>query len=113
MVSRASGVTFLALGPLEAVVDGTPVALGGPQQRLVLAALLVHANEVVAAERLVEILWGDAPPNSALSTLQKLVYRLRTLMTSGEVVLEVPTVVTRAPGYVLQVGSVNFDAARF
>jgi DNA-binding SARP family transcriptional activator len=95
------------------MVGDTPAALGSPQLRLLLAALLVHVNEVVAADRLAEILWADAPPNSSSSTLQKLVYRLRTLVTTEGVAPEVPIVVTRAPGYVLRVDSVGYDAARF
>ena len=48
-----------------------------------LAALLVDANVVVSADRLVEVLWGDEPPPKAASSVQKLVYRLRSLLGSG------------------------------
>ena len=66
------------LGPLEAAdLGGTPVQLGSPQQRRVLAVLAVHGNQVVSSDRLVEVLWGDAPPTSASHTLQALVSRLR------------------------------------
>ena len=47
------------LGPLEVVRDGEQVRLGSAQQRRLLAALLVHANEVVSSDRLVDVLWGD------------------------------------------------------
>ena len=50
------------LGPLEVVRDGEPVRLGSPQQRRLLAVLVVHANEVVSSDRLVDVLWGDDPP---------------------------------------------------
>ena len=53
------------LGPLEVVRDGERVRLGSGQQRRLLAALVVHANEVVSRDRLVDVLWGDGPPPSA------------------------------------------------
>ncbi len=58
------------LGPLEVVRDGESVRLGSGQQRRVLAVLVVSANEVVSSYRLVEVLWGDAPPASATHSLQ-------------------------------------------
>ena len=52
------------LGPLEVVRDGERVRLGSGQQRRLLAVLVVHANEVVSSDRLVDVLWGDGPPPS-------------------------------------------------
>ena len=75
-------VAFRALGPLEVVVAGRVARLGSAKLRLTLAALLVNANAVVSADRLVDILWGDDPPATATSTVQSLVYRLRRLLTS-------------------------------
>ena len=57
-------VEFRVLGPLEAVIDGTPVKLGPPQQRALLALLLLNANEVVSRDRIVDELWGERPPAS-------------------------------------------------
>jgi len=71
------GVLFQVLGPFEAVVDGHAVPLGGARPRLVLAALAARPNSMVSSDRLIDIVWGDEPPDSALSTLQKYVYRLR------------------------------------
>ena len=71
-----------------------------------LAALVVHANEVVSRDRLVDVLWGDGPPPSATQTLQGLVSRLR--QTLGDDRLE-----TRPPGYRLRVASGEVDALRF
>src|SRR5579862_5001985 len=102
---------FGALGPLEVTVAGRPVALGGPKPRALLAALLVDANRVVRAERLVDVLWGDAPPGRAITTLQKYVHELRAALGragAGDGVL-----VTRPPGYMLVVSAEQFDAARF
>ena len=94
------------LGPLEVVRDGERARLGSGQQRRVLAVLLVHANEVVSSDRLVDVLWGDEPPPSATHALQALVSRLRG--TLGDDRVE-----TRAPGYRLRVGSSEVDALRF
>jgi DNA-binding SARP family transcriptional activator len=71
-----------------------------------LAVLVVHANEVVSRDRLVDVLWGDGPPPSATQTLQGLVSRLR--QTLGDDRLE-----TRPPGYRLRVVSGEVDALRF
>ena len=110
MGSGAQGVAFRVLGPLEVVVDGRVVALGSPKVRLLLAALLVDANSVVSTDRLVEALWGDRPPATALSALQKLVHRLRSLVRSTH---PLDVLVTRAPGYVLRVERECYDAAQF
>ena len=94
------------LGSLEVVRDGEPVRLGSGQQRRLLAVLVVHANEVVSSDRLVDVLWGDDPPPSATHTLQTLVSRLRA--TLGDDRLE-----TRPPGYRLRVASGEVDVLRF
>ena len=110
MGSGTHGVAFRVLGPLEVVVDGRAVALGSPKVRLLLAALLVDANSVVSTDRLVEALWGERPPATALSALQKLVHRLRSLVRSTH---PLDVLVTRAPGYVLRVERECYDAAQF
>jgi predicted ATPase/class 3 adenylate cyclase len=94
------------LGPLEIVRDGDQVRLGSAQQRRLLAALLVHANEVVSSDRLIDVLWGDDSPRSATHTLQTLLSRLRA--TIGDDRLE-----TCPPGYRLLVETVDVDASRF
>ena len=63
---------FRVLGSLEATIGGRAVALGGAKPRALLAALLIHANRVVSADLLVDVLWGDAPPDRATTTVQKL-----------------------------------------
>ena len=94
------------LGPLEVVRGDQCVQLGSGQQRRLLAVLLVHANEVVSSDRLVDVLWADGVPPSALPTLRTLVSRLRA--TLGADRLE-----TRPPGYRLRVASGEVDALRF
>jgi DNA-binding SARP family transcriptional activator len=94
------------LGPLEASVDGTPIPLGGPRQRALLAALLLRARRVVPTEQLVDELYGGEPPRTATTSLQNGIGQLRRLLGSK-------TVLTRAPGYVLDVQREQIDAGRF
>lgn len=68
---------FRILGPLEVAHDGRSLALGGSQERALLALLLLSANRVVSAERLAENLWGDDPPEGATQALRVGVSRLR------------------------------------
>jgi DNA-binding SARP family transcriptional activator len=98
---------FRILGPLEVVRDGATLALGGSRQRALLALLLTRANEVVSIDRLIDELWGDQPPASAANALQYHVSQLRKALAPNEVI------VTREPGYVIQVGPDELDLLRF
>jgi len=60
---------FRILGPLEAWKGGAPVTLGGAKQRALLAILLLHANEVVSTESLIDLLWEE-PPAKATKALR-------------------------------------------
>jgi DNA-binding SARP family transcriptional activator len=62
-------VQFRILGPLEVLDDGRPLTLGGAKQRALLAVLLLHAGQVMAVERLIDELWGEAPPEAAAHIL--------------------------------------------
>ena len=107
-------VEFRVLGPLEALVDGRSVPLGAAKQRLVLAALLAGGNTVVSVDRLVDIVWGEIPPDSAERTLQKYVYRLRGAIEPGRAPGDpATTLLTRPPGYLLELQPGQLDAARF
>jgi len=92
------------LGPVEVVIDGEPVDVGGPKERTVLA-LLALAGGPLTHERLVDDLWDGAPPASARKTLQTYVWRLRRALTD-EVLASV------AAGYELRLDT-DPDAARF
>lgn len=105
MDDAPGGVLFQVLGHFEVLVDGHAVPLGGTRQRLVLAALVANANAVVSADRLIDIVWGDGQPDSALSTLQKYVYRLRGSLGDR--------IMTRPPGYFLRLEAGESDASRF
>jgi DNA-binding SARP family transcriptional activator/cytochrome c-type biogenesis protein CcmH/NrfG len=113
-VEGSGTVEFRVLGPLQVRVDNRPAPLGGAKQRLTLAALLLHANAVVSADRLADILWGDFPPDSALSTLQKYVYRLRRAIEPGRGSgAPAARLLTEAPGYRLRVEPDQLDSGRF
>jgi DNA-binding SARP family transcriptional activator len=97
---------YRILGPLEVVGRDGPVPLRGPRQRALLAFLLVHANEVVAEDRLLEELWGDERPESGSAAIRVRVSQLRKALPGA--------VFSRRPaGYVLEVGEDELDAARF
>ncbi|QBI20978.1 helix-turn-helix domain-containing protein [Egibacter rhizosphaerae] len=66
------------LGPVDVVVDGVPVALGGRRPKTIVAVLALRAGRTVPIERLVDEVWGEAPPRSAVDTLQSYLSRLRT-----------------------------------
>src|SRR4051812_50064957 len=74
---------YRILGPLEVADQDREVLLGGGRQRSVLALLLLHANEVVSSERLIDELWGEAPPPTAAKTIQVYVSQLRKSLHNG------------------------------
>jgi predicted ATPase/DNA-binding SARP family transcriptional activator len=101
-----SSVELRLLGPLELVSDdGTVVALPAGNLRLVLALLALEDGRVVSSERLIEQIWNERAPATALKIIQGLVWRLRKLLPPG--LLE-----TREPGYVLRAGDA-LDLNRF
>ena len=97
---------FRVLGPLEAVAEGRVVALNAAKQRALLAILLVHANELVSSDRLIDDLWGGRPPATAAKILQKYVSQLRRAL--GRVVIR-----TASSAYELATDAGSFDLLRF
>jgi DNA-binding SARP family transcriptional activator len=97
---------FRILGPLEAVDEGRRVELPRRLSRALLAYLLLHANEPVSADRLIEELWAGAAPKTATASLQNYVSRLRKALGAETIQLE-------PAGYVLRVDPERFDLARF
>jgi DNA-binding SARP family transcriptional activator/ABC-type oligopeptide transport system substrate-binding subunit len=89
------------------VRDGQPVALGGAKPRALLAFLLLHANEVVSRDRLIDALWGDRPPGTAEHSLDVQISRLRKALAPDDLLL------TRSGGYDLQVPAEQIDTRRF
>ncbi len=97
---------FAILGPIDLSVEGRPVPLAGPKQRALLAFLLLHANQVVSRDRLVDALWGESPPPSASESLDAYIYRLRKLIGRDRLARS-------GSGYVLSVEAGELDADRF
>ncbi|HZC74906.1 MAG TPA: BTAD domain-containing putative transcriptional regulator [Gaiellaceae bacterium] len=97
---------FRVLGPVEVLVDGTPAALGAPKQRALLAVLLVNRRRVVTSEQLVDALWGEDPPASAVQSLQVYVHGLRRALGSERIE-------TAGRGYRTVVGEDELDLDRF
>jgi DNA-binding SARP family transcriptional activator/class 3 adenylate cyclase len=97
------------------VQDGeASVPVRSAKQRLLLAALLVHANAVVSVDRLTDVLWGDEPPADAAATLRNYVSRLRAVLEPGRAAASREhTLMTRPPGYVLHVDAAEVDTSCF
>jgi DNA-binding SARP family transcriptional activator len=97
---------FRLLGPLEVRENGRAIELGAAKQRALLAVLLLNANRVVSTDTLIESLWGERAPETAVKALQVYVSQLRKAIGRDRIV-------TRAPGYELVVGTDELDLGRF
>jgi len=102
-------VQLLVLGPLE-VRDGDRILpLGGAKQRAALAILLLNRNRVVSRDRLIDGVWGDAPPATAAHTLETYISRVRKALHQDG---QPERLVTRPPGYLLRVEDGELDLQR-
>jgi YVTN family beta-propeller protein len=99
-------VQFRILGSLEVADGDAAISLEAPKQRALLGVLLLYPNEVVATERLIDELWGERPPASAVKVVQTYVSQLRKVLGDG-------LIATRPPGYLLRIGEDELDSARF
>jgi len=100
---------FRILGPLEVLSEEGVLDVGGGKQRSVLVLLLLHANEIVSSDRLIDGLWPDEPPPSAAKIVQVHVSRLRKALDGvGDEIL-----LTRGHGYELRVAPGQLDLDRF
>jgi DNA-binding SARP family transcriptional activator len=99
---------FRLLGTLAVTHGRTDVPITSGKQRAVLAALLVNANQSIAADDLIEIVWA-MPPRSARVTLQNYIKRLRHVLSStGQ-----PRLFTYPSGYLVRVGTDELDLTTF
>ena len=88
------------------VEHGRSLELGGAKERSLLAILLLHANQVVSTDRLIDELWGAEPPATGAKSVQVMVSRLRKKLGDGQIA-------THPPGYVLRVDPAELDLAHF
>jgi class 3 adenylate cyclase len=100
---------FRVLGPLEVHADGRALELGGAKPRALLTVLLLHLGEVVSTDHLIDELWGERPPKSAHHLLHVYVSRLRKSLAP----VFAESLVSRPPGYVLEIDPDELDARRF
>jgi peptide/nickel transport system substrate-binding protein len=100
-------VELRLLGPIEVRLEDRPIELGPRKQRAVLAMLALQAGRTVSADRLVEGLWGAAPPSSAPKMLQLYISHLRPLLAGSGA-----RIVTRDGGYELQLNGDEVDVER-
>ncbi len=98
---------FQLLGPLEVSDGERAIPLGGPKQRAVLAHLLLHANEVVSTDALIDDIWGETPPEAARNSLQTYISVLRKALGDGG------RIESRPPGYVIHLENDELDVLRF
>ncbi|MGH2867715.1 MAG: BTAD domain-containing putative transcriptional regulator, partial [Solirubrobacteraceae bacterium] len=99
-------IEFRVLGSLEVVEGDRPLALGSPKQRALLALLLIHRGEPVSSDRLINELWGEQAPATAVKIVQGYVSNLRKVLGDG-------LLVTRGHAYLMQAEPEQVDADRF
>ena len=103
------GTEFCILGPIVVRAAGAVRPVQRGKQRVLLAALLLNANQAVSLDEIAEIFWGPAPPPSARVTIQNYVMRLRKALadTGGS------RISTQSRGYMIRVAAGELDVARF
>ena len=96
---------YRILGPLEVEADGPPLTVKGRKPRALLALLLLHRNELVTPDLLIEDLWGEKAPATAANTLQVYVSQVRKIVADR--------LTTEGGSYRLRVEPDELDAERF
>jgi len=106
-VDDARAPVLCGFGGVAAVGPDGPVDLGGPKQRAVLAMLALQTGSTVSADRLIDGLWGDDPPVSAVKLVQLYVSHLRKALGEEDVIA------THGRGYELRLARHDVDVGRF
>ena len=109
---------YRLLGPLQVVQGDTPLDIGPPKQRAVLAALLLAQGRVVSVDRLVDVVWGEDVPASATASLQAYISNLRRALRGGSGDSQMASsvaqpIVRRPPGYYIDVDPEAVDLTVF
>ncbi|MFE0808002.1 BTAD domain-containing putative transcriptional regulator [Streptomyces sp. NPDC058794] len=95
---RSAALRFGVLGPVRAWRGEEPLATGSPQQRALLAALLLREGRTATAAELIDALWGEEPPSQALAAVRTYASRLRKVLDPGVLVSESGGYAVRLPG---------------
>jgi DNA-binding SARP family transcriptional activator len=101
---------FHILGPLAVIAGGSDITPTAPKVRQVLTFLLVRRNQIVQVSEFVDELWGSNPPDSAMTTLQTYIYKLRKDVLDP---YSLGRLHTKPCGYLLDVADENIDVCRF
>jgi DNA-binding SARP family transcriptional activator/tetratricopeptide (TPR) repeat protein len=110
----STGPYFTVLGPVQVVMDGQAALIGSPGARALLLLLVLHANQVMSIERIIDGLWGDDPPATARTIVHGYVSRLRRVLESSGSRPDSggTALLTRSPGYELRVDEARIDLYR-
>lgn len=100
---------FTLLGPLTAVHEGAELPFGSTKQQMLMAYLLLHANRQVPVAEIIDVLWGENPPASAVKNIHLYVGRLRRVLAAAEPGRRLHTV---SKGYLLAVEAEELDLDR-
>jgi DNA-binding SARP family transcriptional activator/tetratricopeptide (TPR) repeat protein len=103
-------VEFRILGPLEITTGAERLDVGGTRQQVVIAALLLAANQVVPIDRLLEAIYGDELPPTSRSQAQISVSSLRRMLARHN---STAIITTHPYGYVFEIGGEHIDSAKF
>ena len=104
---------FLVLGPLRVRVTDRFTRVGAPKQRTLLGVLLVHVNQVVSVDRLLDEVWGDRQPAGGVKTLRYHISKLRDVLEPNRSRGEEGVIIRDAGGYLLRATPDQVDAGRF
>jgi YVTN family beta-propeller protein len=112
--SDAPGLRFEMLGAIRATLNGSAVNLGGPQQRAVLALLLLDGASPVPVARIADALWGERPPPGSSATIQTYVFHLREALEPDRPKgTPAQVLVSERGGYRLEMGNAALDTREF
>ncbi|MFE6690679.1 BTAD domain-containing putative transcriptional regulator [Streptomyces sp. NPDC057743] len=108
-----ASLTATLLGPVWAIRDGSHLELGSPTQRTIFAVLATHANRTVSRDELVEAIWGDNAPATAVNSVYTYVSRLRNSLRPKDGGDQPELLVSDRSGYTLRVAPEGVDVQRF
>ncbi|MFB7518237.1 BTAD domain-containing putative transcriptional regulator [Streptomyces sp. NPDC056144] len=100
-----AGLRFGVLGPVRAWRGDEALPTGSPQQRALLAALLLRGGRTATASELIDALWGEEPPSQALAAVRTYASRLRKA-------LDPKVLVSESGGYALRTKALDLLTAQ-